>query len=141
MEEGRTHLDTLAGGNTRFFMLKLKKFMANKITALVGILFLIVLYLWVFYVANVLKNKTFFKQEAAKRLITPTPLFYRCQFKQTGDAGCDGAINLVDYNIWRKENIDFQSGMATPSGGWRADFNKDGRVDIKDFQIWKKNAN
>jgi len=108
---------------------------------MIGILFLIVLYLWVFYVANVLKNKTFFKQEAAKKIITPTPLVYRCLFKDKGDAACDGTINLIDYTIWKKENTDFRSRIATPSGGWKADFNKDGRVDIKDFQIWKKNAN
>ena len=50
---------------------------------------------------------------------------------RSGDANCDGQIDLVDFAIWR------QFYRRTPQGCPRdADFNKDGRVNLIDFALW-----
>ena len=51
-----------------------------------------------------------------------------CGLKQ-GDANRDGAVNLVDFGIWKTEYL---SGIKN-----KADFNKDGSVNLVDFGIWK----
>ena len=58
---------------------------------------------------------------------TPTPL--SCQ-KILGDADCKDGINLVDFEIWRKE---FTGELTTKT----ADFNKDTKISLADFEIWR----
>ena len=50
-----------------------------------------------------------------------------------GDANCDGAVDVSDFNIWNSNR--FQN------GSWmQGDFNCDGVVDDSDFNIWIENA-
>jgi len=60
---------------------------------------------------------------------TPTPTLFSCQ-KILGDADCKDGINLVDFEIWRKE---FTKELATKT----ADFNKDTKISLADFEIWR----
>lgn len=67
---------------------------------------------------------------------TPTP---GCVLNSSGDANCDGVIDLLDFNIWRTEFLGLSassptSPTITPP---QADFNKDGAVNILDFNIWR----
>ncbi len=59
---------------------------------------------------------------------TPTPI---CSLNVQGDANCDGLMNLVDFEIWRKE---FTGSLNTKT----ADFNSDSMINIIDFEIWRK---
>lgn len=52
--------------------------------------------------------------------------------KATGDANCDGRVDLADFEIWRKEYLG-QLNTQT------ADFNEDKKVDLFDFETWLKN--
>lgn len=69
--------------------------------------------------------------------VTPTvttsvsPTSDSCTLKYQGDADCSGLINLVDFEIWRKE---FMKTLSTLT----SDFNAGGSVDIVDFEIWRK---
>lgn len=59
--------------------------------------------------------------------LTPTPP--SCQ-KSQGDANCIGGIDLVDFEIWRKE---FAGELKTKT----ADFNNDTKVSLADFEVWR----
>lgn len=61
---------------------------------------------------------------------TPQP---SCTLKSKGDADCNGKVDLVDYEIWRKEAL---GGLTSKN----ANFNPtvDSLVDIVDFEIWRK---
>ncbi|MFA5828525.1 MAG: dockerin type I domain-containing protein [Candidatus Shapirobacteria bacterium] len=62
---------------------------------------------------------------------TPTPtLAPVCPKKGSGDANCDGVVNISDFGVWKMEFI--QSTVQR-----MADFNGDGRVTIADFGSWK----
>lgn len=60
--------------------------------------------------------------------ITPVP----CALKAKGDANCDDTIDLIDFEIWRKEFMGEKVGKD-------ADFNSDNKIDLIDFEIWRKN--
>lgn len=62
-----------------------------------------------------------------KPTVTPTV----CSLKSLGDADCNRLIDLVDFEIWRKE----YTGSSTAKS---ADFNTDNFVNIVDFEIWRK---
>jgi hypothetical protein len=62
---------------------------------------------------------------------TPTPTIITCSLKSQGDADCNGLVELIDFEIWRKE---FMQTLFTKN----ADFNSSGIVDIIDFEIWRK---
>jgi len=49
--------------------------------------------------------------------------------KKVGDANGDGAVNLDDLTIWKKEYV---AGVGTS-----ADFNNNGGVDLADLTVWK----
>lgn len=59
---------------------------------------------------------------------TPMP---GCPSKNKGDANCNNVIDLIDFEIWRKE---FTGSLQTKN----ADFNISGAVDIVDFELWRK---
>lgn len=59
---------------------------------------------------------------------TPNPT---CAKKSSGDANCDGSINLNDYDLWRAE---FNGQVTTRN----ADFNNDSNVSLIDFEIWRR---
>ena len=61
---------------------------------------------------------------------TPTPSA-GCSRKFQGDANCDGLIDLIDFEIWRREF----TGTATTKN---ADYNVDGLVNLIDFEIWRR---
>ena len=61
---------------------------------------------------------------------TPTPISV-CARKSQGDANCDGLIDLIDFEIWRREFI----GSATTRN---ADINMDGLVNLIDFEFWRR---
>ncbi len=52
--------------------------------------------------------------------------------KSTGDADCNGIIDMVDFEIWRKE---YMGNLTTTN----ADFNADAKVSMPDFEIWRSN--
>jgi len=65
-----------------------------------------------------------------KPTIKPTITPPSC-VKSLGDADCKNGINLVDFEIWRKE---FTKESATKT----ADFNNDTKVSLADFEVWRK---
>jgi len=59
--------------------------------------------------------------------------------KKFGNADCNSAIDLSDYQIWRTEYLQSRSGGGVSLG---ADFSGpnggcDGKVDLYDFATWK----
>lgn len=54
-----------------------------------------------------------------------------CAKKPQGDADCNGVIDLIDFEIWRKE---FTGSVWTKL----ADFDASGAVNLVDFEIWRK---
>ena len=66
----------------------------------------------------------------ANATLTIIDSYPACPRKPEGDANCDGHIDLVDYELWRRENF----GEVTTK---IADFNGDGVVDMVDFNIWQ----
>jgi hypothetical protein len=66
----------------------------------------------------------------ANATLTIIDSYPACTRKAEGDANCDGHIDLVDFEIWRKES----TGALTTK---TADFNGDGVVDTVDFNIWQ----
>lgn len=54
-----------------------------------------------------------------------------CPRKGEGDANCDGKVDLLDFEIWRKE----LNGEATTKD---SDFDSSGKVNLVDFEIWRK---
>jgi hypothetical protein len=69
--------------------------------------------------------------------ITPT-VQPNCSLKSKGDADCNGAINEIDYVIWKCE-IGNNGICNTPATNKAADFNTDGKINVFDFEIWRKN--
>ena len=59
---------------------------------------------------------------------TPPP---SCLLKPKGDADCNGTIDLIDFEIWRKE-------FAGEKVMEQADFNNTKTADLADFEIWRK---
>ncbi len=59
---------------------------------------------------------------------TPTPA--GCPGRNEGDADCNGAVNLTDFEIWRGEYLGEDSTQ-------QSDFDGDGRVTLTDFEIWR----
>jgi hypothetical protein len=57
-----------------------------------------------------------------------------CTLKGSGDANCDGAVNLIDYELWRRE---FTNAVTTQL----ADFNGDNKTDLVDFELWRRGFN
>jgi hypothetical protein len=67
---------------------------------------------------------------------TPTdppisPTSGACTLKSQGDADCNGIVELIDFEIWRKE---YMQTLTTKT----ADYNASGIVDLIDFEIWRK---
>lgn len=58
----------------------------------------------------------------------PTPTVY---VDKSGDANGDGKVNLVDFDIWKKEYLKIYITK-------KADFDKNGSVNLVDFSIWKR---
>lgn len=62
---------------------------------------------------------------------SPTPTPVMCSRKPIGDANCDEKVDLVDFEIWRKEFTSLQyTGFA--------DFDGNGNITAVDFEIWRK---
>jgi hypothetical protein len=59
---------------------------------------------------------------------TPVP---GCPRKSAGDANCDGTVDLIDFEQWRRE---FALFFATRL----ADFNGDTKSDLIDFELWRR---
>lgn len=54
-----------------------------------------------------------------------------CSLRPRGDADCNGFIDVVDFEVFRKE---FTGVLSTKT----ADFDVSGTVDIADFEIWRR---
>lgn len=54
-----------------------------------------------------------------------------CALKNSGDADCNGKIDLIDFEIFRKEFLKILSTMT-------ADFDNNGQVTVGDFETWRK---
>jgi hypothetical protein len=50
-----------------------------------------------------------------------------------GDANLDGSVDMVDFEIWRANNFQSDTGWA------QANFNGDGGTDGSDFNLWNAN--
>ncbi len=63
---------------------------------------------------------------------TPTPTVTPavCPMKSSGDADCNGKVELLDFEIFRKEYLRVVSAITS-------DFDADGSVTIADFQVWR----
>ncbi len=61
-----------------------------------------------------------------------TPTHAACALTAKGDAGCNGVIDTVDFEIFRKEYTGQLSSRT-------ADFNGDGSVSMVDFEVWRIN--
>ncbi len=63
-----------------------------------------------------------------------------CLKKSTGDANCDGQVDISDYATWRSEYVvgpgDDRDGDGKVID---ADFSGDGKSTIIDFEIWRTN--
>lgn len=51
--------------------------------------------------------------------------------KSGGDANCDGRVDLVDFEKWRREFTGEETTLL-------ADLNRDGKIDLVDFEIWRQ---
>ncbi len=54
-----------------------------------------------------------------------------CQTKSSGDANCDGVVQMTDFEIWRKE---YMKSLTTLD----SDFDGNGVVNMLDFEAWRK---
>lgn len=54
-----------------------------------------------------------------------------CALHAVGDANCDDAVNMTDFELFRKEFVGTLSTMT-------ADFNSDTSVNTIDFEIWRR---
>lgn len=61
---------------------------------------------------------------------SPTPTTNTCPRKNQGDVNCDNAVNLSDFELWRRQF----GGESTETS---ADFTLDGRVTLADFERWR----
>ena len=65
-------------------------------------------------------------------IVVPTTAPTRsCSLKLRGDADCNDVIDLIDFEIWRKEFTGEKVGLD-------ADFNITQKVDLIDYEIWRK---
>lgn len=78
-----------------------------------------------------LKNKTCTTNGCLGQAPTYVPPTSTSCQKSQGDANCDGKIDMVDFENWKKEYLG-EAGTKT------ADFNKDGKVGLVDFERWRK---
>lgn len=62
--------------------------------------------------------------------VTPTVTPTVCSLKSSGDADCNNVVNLVDFELFRKE---YTHTVTTLS----ADFDNDQAVTLADFQTWR----
>lgn len=53
----------------------------------------------------------------------------QCSLKSSGDANCDGRIDIKDFYVWRREFLS--------RSGFSSDFNQSGTVDVRDFMLWR----
>ncbi len=61
---------------------------------------------------------------------TDTPL--PCSLKPSGDANCDGLINLNDFERFRQEYTGLLASKTS-------DFNADAKISLMDFEVWRRN--
>jgi len=78
-----------------------------------------------------LQNLTTLASYSTGTFPTPTPTVILCTRKGEGDANCDGVINILDFETWRREFL----GIDTTT---KADFDSSGGVTILDFEIWRR---
>lgn len=65
-------------------------------------------------------------------IVTPSPTGTQgCALKPKGDADCNNRIDLIDFEVWRKEFMGTLTSKST-------DFNASGAVDLVDFEAWRK---
>jgi len=62
---------------------------------------------------------------------TPIPTVIPCARKTEGDADCNGRIDIIDFEIWRRELLGVDTTL-------KADFDGIGGVTILDFEIWRR---
>ena len=62
--------------------------------------------------------------------VSLTPISNSCRH-DLGDANCDGKVDIVDFELWRRE---FTGAVSTKL----ANFNSDAKVDLVDFEIWRQ---
>lgn len=73
-----------------------------------------------------------------------------CPKKSTGDADCNGLVQITDYAVWRIEykgqcsttNLTAAACGDDKDGNGNildADFNNDGKATLTDYQIWRNN--
>lgn len=65
---------------------------------------------------------------------SPVPV---CESRSSGDANCDNAIDLEDFNIFRSEFITYREGTLDISKA-QADFDSNRAIDLGDFDIFRK---
>ncbi len=69
-------------------------------------------------------------------VVTTTPPI--CPLHNSGDANCDGKIDIEDFNVWKADFLStFGSGNNPGDSLGLADFNNDNKVDTDDFNIWR----
>ncbi len=69
---------------------------------------------------------------AAQPTSTPLPTVDPCPKHAVGDANCDGAINLNDFERFRQE----YTGLLNTK---TSDFTGDGKITLLDFETWRRN--
>ncbi len=86
---------------------------------------------------------------------SPTPVYSACNLKASGDADCNGAVDLADFQIWRDEyfanctsaipsacGADADNNGATIDANYNGpevtSTNSDSLVNLVDFEIWRK---
>lgn len=80
----------------------------------------------VFFIITILNSQANFRNKGS--LI---PFAATCSLHEKGDANCDSKIDLVDFEIFRKE---YTRVLSTNT----ADFNADSSVTLLDFEIWRR---
>lgn len=81
-----------------------------------------------------LKLQAFLNQPSPTVLPSVSATLTPCDTREKGDANCDGKVDFIDFEIWRKENVGEETALD-------ANFNyKDGdtKVDFIDFEIWRQ---
>jgi hypothetical protein len=58
-----------------------------------------------------------------------------CISKATGDADCNGKIDLMDFEVFRQEYNSYRNGQTV---AYSADFNGDKKIDLLDFEIFRQ---
>ena len=61
---------------------------------------------------------------------TPAPTSNACLKKVSGDCNCSDNIDIIDFELWRKE-------YAKESATFVCDFNMDKAINLTDFNIWR----